>query len=69
MAKRVRTGPTLVQRSRRVSPGLKAFFHQKSGAGSSRVRRPFIGLSAADAEQVGEALTRAIQARLDRGQA
>lgn len=58
MAKRSR-GPTMVQRSRRVSPQLKAYVHQVSGAGKSKVRRPFLGLT--DAEM------RTIATRLDEG--
>lgn len=58
MAKR-RAGPTLVQRSRRVSPQTKAFVHQVSGAGPSKTRRPFLGLTEADLSR--------ITARLDTG--
>lgn len=57
MAKR--TGPTMVQRSRRVSPQDKAVFHQLTGAGRAKTVRPFLGLS--DAE------IRAISTRLDTG--
>lgn len=58
MAKR-RQGPTMVQRSRRVSPQSKAFFHQVTGAGRSHVRRPFLGLT--DTEM------QTLAARLDAG--
>jgi len=43
MAKR-RTGSTLIQRSRRKSASEKAAYHQVTGAGRSRVKRPFFGM-------------------------
>ena len=52
-------GPTLVQRSRRVSAGEKAYYHQEAGAGRSAVLRPFLGFDDSD-----EA---AILARLESG--
>ena len=54
-----RSGPTMIQRSRRVSPTQKAFAHQVTGAGRSRTKRPFLGLT--DAE------IREITTRLDTG--
>lgn len=54
-----RGGPTLVQQSRRVSPQAKARIHQVEGAGKSRVRRPFLGLTNDE--------IRGISARLDTG--
>lgn len=42
------SGPTLFQRSRRVPPIVKATAHQVSGAGKSRVKRQFFGLSESD---------------------
>ena len=43
--KATRKGPTPIQRSRRVSPAAKAMFHQVTGAGKSKVKRKFFGLS------------------------
>lgn len=43
MARR-RRGPTMIQRSRRKSASEKAAYHQVTGAGRSRVKRPFFGL-------------------------
>lgn len=52
---------TLIQRSREKRPSEKAWFHQVSGAGKSRVKRPFFELSADDEraieDEVGIALT------------
>ncbi len=39
---------TLIQRSRSVGAAQKAQWHQVDGAGKSRVRRPFFGLTSAD---------------------
>jgi len=39
---------TLIQRSRSVDPTDKAEFHQVLGAGRSRVKREFLGLTQAD---------------------
>lgn len=39
---------TLIQRSRSVRPSEKAAFHQITGAGKSRVKREFFGLSPVD---------------------
>jgi DNA-binding NtrC family response regulator len=36
---------TASQRSRQVSPALKALIHQEAGAGKSKVTRKFFGLS------------------------
>jgi phage gpG-like protein len=44
MAKR--SGPTFIQRSRRVAPAEKAAFHDTDGAG--RVHRPFLGITSED---------------------
>jgi hypothetical protein len=50
---------TFIQRSRRVSAAEKAAYHELTGAGRSRVKRPFFGLDDKD-----EA---AIVARIDKG--
>lgn len=49
-----RQGATLVQRSRRVSPQSKAFFHEVTGAGRSKVRRPFLGLTDTELRQLDQ---------------
>lgn len=58
MAKRSK-GPTLIQQSRRVPAELKALYHTTLGAGKSRVRREFLGLTPDD--------EKAILARLQAG--
>ena len=65
MAKR--GGPTLVQRSRRVSPQTKAYYHQVAGAGKSRVRRDFLGLSDRELLDIGYAIAKGVQVRLTGG--
>ena len=52
MASQGRRGPTLIQRSRRVPPSEKAAFHQVVGAGRSRVKREFFGVSPQDEEAI-----------------
>lgn len=53
-------GPTLIQRSRGVSPQQKAVYHAEVGAGKSRVIRDFFNLGPGDAE----AITRMLQSRI-----
>lgn len=60
MAKRT-PGSTMVQRSRRLSPQLKALYHQKTGAGRSRVRRPFLGLTDAELRTIATTLDAGIR--------
>lgn len=62
MAKRPRTGPTFIQRSRAVSPERKAIFHDVTGAGRSRVLRPFFRLTSRDEDWI----MRELEQRLDR---
>lgn len=50
---------TFIQRSRAVSPEQKALYHQVLGAGKSRVKREFFGVSDADLA--------AIKSRLEAG--
>jgi len=45
-------GRTLIQRSRSVGSGNKAFWHHEAGAGKSRVRRPFFALNAQDKAKI-----------------
>lgn len=42
------TGPTLIQRSREVSPAEKASFHNIEGAGKRGVLREFFGIAPSD---------------------
>ena len=55
----------MIQRSRRVSPELKATYHHVTGAGKSHVRRPFFDLNAEDEavmlKKVQDYLDRAIR--------
>jgi hypothetical protein len=61
-----RSGPTLVQRSRRVNPQQKAIYHQVEGAGPSRVRREFLGLTARDIAAISTRLEAGIRRTVDR---
>ena len=65
MAKR--KGPTLVQRSRAVSPEQKAVYHAVSGAGKARVKRDFFDLGPGDDEAVRTLLQGRVTERLRRG--
>ncbi len=51
-AKKKPAGPTLIQRNRSVSPGMKAAFHHSIGAGKSKVKRRFFGLSSAEQQEI-----------------
>ncbi len=46
--RKVRAVSTLIRDSRRIPPGQKAAFHDVSGAGASRVLRPFLGITPDD---------------------
>lgn len=50
-----------MQRSRAVSPALKASFHELTGSGKRRTRRPFFGLTETDAKDVERRITDAIE--------
>jgi len=68
-AKAKKRGPkkhlTLIQRSRSKRPSEKATYHQVLGAGRSRVKRPFFGLSDSDkaaiTDRVAEFLDKALK--------
>jgi hypothetical protein len=51
----------MVQRSRRVSPQSKAFFHQVTGAGKPKIRRPFLGLTDAEMQTLASRLDAGIR--------
>lgn len=53
-----RGAQTLIQRSRAVGAEDKAFWHQVTGAGKARTKRPFFGLSDADGALIRERLQR-----------
>jgi phage gpG-like protein len=55
MAKR---GPakTLIQRSRAIGGAEKAVYHQVEGAGKSKVKRPFLGLTDEDQRNIRRTL-------------
>jgi phage gpG-like protein len=59
MAKR-RSGPTLIQQSRRISAEQKALYHQVLGAGKSRVTREFLGLTDQDEKDIADRVQKAI---------
>lgn len=55
---------TLIQRSREKTPAEKAYFHQESGAGKSRVTRKFFGLSQDDEAWLEQELDTALDVNL-----
>lgn len=65
MAKR--RGPTLIQRSRAISPQQKAIYHAVAGAGKARTIRDFFDLGPGDAESIGRLLQRRVTERMTRG--
>lgn len=62
-ARRLRGGPTFIQRSRSVSSEQKAMYHHLLGAGRSRVTRPFFDLNDADQQTLGDKLEDAVALR------
>jgi hypothetical protein len=68
MAKRrPRRKATLIQRSRSVSPQVKAMYHNVIGAGRSRVKREFFDLGSEDAEAITALLETRMDENLSRG--
>jgi phage gpG-like protein len=63
MAKR-RSGPTLIQQSRRVPAEEKALYHQELGAGRSHVKRPFLGLTDDDEKAIVTRIEAAMDKRI-----
>ena len=55
MAKRG-TGPTFIQRSREKAPSEKATYHQITGAGRSKVKRKFLGLTSDEEKDIEQRL-------------
>jgi hypothetical protein len=55
---------TFIQRSRSESSEQKAIWHQVTGAGRSRVRRQFFGLTDDEQGKVKDVLERQLEARL-----
>jgi hypothetical protein len=66
-AKRLRKGPTFIQRSRSVGSEQKAIWHNVTGAGASRVIREFFGASLDDQVAVKGGIETLLQARIERG--
>lgn len=66
MAKR-RKGPTLIQRSRAVSPEQKAIYHAVAGAGKRRVIRDFFDMHPQDEGDIVRLLGSRLDERLRRG--
>jgi hypothetical protein len=62
MAKR----QTFIQRSRAVSPQVKARIHEVEGAGRRKVRREFFGLNGDDERALWARLDQDIDRELDR---
>jgi hypothetical protein len=57
---------TRIQRSRSKRPSEKAAFHQITGAGKSRVKRPFFGLAASDTDVIVKEVDQTIANNLAR---
>jgi hypothetical protein len=57
MGRTRRKGPTFIQRSRQKGSAEKAAYHEIAGAGRSRVKRPFFGLSEADMDVLTDRYT------------
>jgi hypothetical protein len=60
------TGPTMIQRSRSVSPAEKAAFHQIEGAGRSHVLREFFGLTPDDESAIVDRVAKALDQEVAR---
>ena len=65
MAKR-RGNISFIQRSRSVESGEKAAYHHVTGAGRSRVRRPFFGVNESDESVVADLVDAHLRRVLDR---
>lgn len=61
-----RRGLTAIQQSRRLTPSQKATFHQVTGAGPSRVKREFFGISPLDEAVIEQELGLRIDINLQR---
>jgi len=59
---------TLIQRSRAKRPSEKAAYHQVTGAGQSRVLRPFFGVSPSDEAVLMTEVERRLDTNLRRQQ-
>jgi hypothetical protein len=64
LAKRPKPKTTRSQRSRAVSPALKALFHHAAGAGKSRVKRKFFGLSDSEVDALAKFVSERIGANV-----
>jgi gentisate 1,2-dioxygenase len=65
-ARRLRRGPTFIQRSRAVSSEQKAIYHHVTGAGRSQVKREFFDLDTEDQTSILQKLEDGLRARLTR---
>lgn len=66
MARRRTRGRTFIQRSREATAEQKALYHQVEGAGRSRVKRPFFGLTESEADEILKRLEAWIDSGLQR---
>ncbi len=66
MAKRKKTGPTLIQRSRSKGAEEKALYHNVTGAGKSKVTRKFLGLTEQEQEQIRQRVIAGMDRELKR---
>jgi len=54
---------SMVQRSRKVPAAEKAVYHQIAGAGKSRIKREFFGLTPQDMDDISVLLERRLSQR------
>jgi hypothetical protein len=54
---------SMVQRSRKVPAAEKAVYHQIAGAGKSRIKREFFGLTPQDMDMISALLERRLSQR------
>jgi len=60
------TGKTFIQRSRSVGAEDKARWHDRDGAGKSRIKRPFMGLTDAETAKVQDRVEKYLAERVAR---
>lgn len=66
MAKKIARSATFIQRSRSKGSAEKATYHDISGAGRSRVRRPFFSLTDEDETALTDLFLKRLEASLHR---
>jgi hypothetical protein len=62
--RKVRSGPTFIQRSRSVSSEQKAIYHNVTGAGKSGVKRQFFEIGDDDAKAIKDGVEKLMAAEI-----